>query len=87
MTSYSSIWIRCPNCWHSNLMSSEVTTDIDHLICICGKCGINITKVAKQIIKDYQRFIKILGEIRYSDKEKEKNLDELLDLYNKVVIA
>lgn len=88
MTQYSSIWIRCPSCWHSSLMSSESTKDIENLICIC-KCGINITKIAKQVIKDYEKFIKSYIYIRdnFDSTEFSSKLDKLLDLYNKVVIT
>lgn len=89
MTQYSSIWIRCPSCWFSNLMSSESTKDIDHLICMCRNCGINITEIAKQIIKDYELFIEsyIYIQNNFDSTEFSSKLDKLLDLYNKVVVT
>ena len=87
MTQFSAIWVRCPKCWNISLINTE-TIGIDNYIlthiCTCGK---DITKTAKETLKDHMRFKTIISLLDHKFPEDSKAIMKLLDLYDKVVIG
>ena len=82
MTQPTAIWIRCPKCFHSLLIDANL--DVDKYTSKC-KCGISLNDVAKESIKDYVRFVRLIYNSGNCFTNAE--LNELMDLYSKVVKA
>ena len=83
MTQPTAIWIRCPKCFHSTLIDANL--EVDKYTSRC-KCGISLNDMAKEGIKDYVRFVRLIYK-KDESKHTHEELNELMDLYSKVVKA
>ena len=93
MTSYSTIWVKCPDCRRHRLIDGQSLQPllIIHIKEFC-KCGKDITEIIKKTYGNYVQFGKITSKIHELTKqlvnsmEIDTELSKLLDLYNEVVI-